>query len=492
MTAAPNVHAVLSVAEMYAADKAAAAAGVPSLDLMESAGLAVARLVQTRFMPQPVTILCGPGNNGGDGFVAARLLAEAGWPVRLGLLGSVAELKGDAAASAARWRGTVHALSVDLLDGQPLVIDALFGAGLSRPLDGVARAVIERITADQLSCVAIDVPSGVQGDSGLVLGVAPRCALTVTFFRLKPAHLLFPGRDLCGEVSIADIGIPDGVLTAIAPKTLRNRPGVWTLPAPHWKDHKYVRGHGVVVGSALMSGAARLAARGARRAGAGLLTFAVPQAAFQLYAADAAGAFVHAVDTLEDLDTVLADKRRNGVLIGPGAAPGPDTAMRVLKVLAANRAVVLDAGALASFEDDPQQLFTAIRRQSAPVVMTPHDGEFARLFKGAGFAEGGKLARARAAATASGAVVVFKGPDSVVAAPDGRAAIADNAPPWLATGGSGDVLAGIILGLLVQGMLGWEAACAGVWLHGAAASRFGRGLIAEDLPEELPKVLKSL
>ena len=490
MTAATNPHAVLSVAEMYAADKAAAAAGIPSLDLMEAAGLAVARLVQTRFTPQPVTILCGPGNNGGDGFVVARLLAEAGWPVRLGLLGPVADLKGDAAVNAKRWRGTVNALSGELLDGKPLVIDALFGAGLSRAIDGVARAVLERITADKLTCIAIDVPSGVQGDSGEVLGTAPRCTMTVTFFRPKPAHLLFPGRDLCGEVTVADIGIPESVL--VSPQTVRNRPGIWTLPAPHWKDHKYVRGHAVVVGSANISGAARLAGRGARRAGAGVLTFAVPQCAFDIYAGDAAGAFVRPVDTLEDLAAVLADKRRNGVLIGPGAAPGPDTAVRVLQILAANRAVVLDAGALASFEDDAEQLFAAIRRNTAPVVMTPHDGEFARLFKGAAFAQGGKLARARAAAKVSGAVVIFKGPDSVVAAPDGRAAIADNAPPWLATAGSGDVLAGIILGLLVQGMAGWEAAMAGVWLHGAAASRFGRGLIAEDLPEELPKLLKSL
>ena len=496
MSAATNAHAVLSVAEMYAADKAAEAAGIASLNLMEAAGLAVARQVQARFIPQPVTILCGPGNNGGDGFVVARLLAESGWPVRLGLLGAVAELKGDAAVNAKRWRGTVNALSIDLLDGKPLVIDALFGAGLSRAIDGTARTVIERITADTLTCIAIDVPSGVQGDSSLVLGAAPRCALTVTFFRLKPVHLLFPGRDLCGEVTVADIGIPESVL--LSPQTVRNRPGIWALPAFKWNDHKYARCHAVVVGSAGISGAARLAGRAARRAGAGVLTYAVPEKVFDIYAGDAPGAFVRAVDTPEDLDAVLADKRRNGVLIGPGAAPGPDTAVRLLKILAANRAVVLDAGALASFEDDPGQLFAAIRRNTAPVVMTPHDGEFACLFKGDAFAQGGKLGRARAAAKASGAVVIFKGPDSVVAAPDGRAAIADNAPPWLATAGSGDVLAGIILGLLVllgllvQSMTGWEAAAAGVWLHGAAASRFGRGLTAEDLPEELPKLLKSL
>ena len=497
--AIPSSLAVLTVSEMYAADKAAVGAGISSVVLMENAGRAVADGVIARWKPQPVAVLCGPGNNGGDGFVVARLLAKAGWPVRLGLLGEVSALQGDAAAHAKKWSGTIEPLSPDILEGRPIAIDALFGAGLSRGLTGAARAVVDRINSDNIPCLAVDVPSGVQGDTGLVLAapdggaaIAPRCTATVTFFRPKPAHLIFPGRELCGEVVVADIGIPEAVLTGIAPATAHNAPSLWQLPTPHWSDHKYTRGHAVVVGSAAMSGAARLAARGARRIGAGLLTMAVPVSVLQLYASDGPGAFVRPVDSLEDIDTLLADRRRNGVLIGPGAAPGTETAVRVLKILAAGRAVVLDAGALASFEDDPKQLFDAIRRLQAPVVMTPHEGEFARLFKGAAFEAGGKVARARAAAEASGAFVVLKGADCVVAAPDGRAAIADNAPPWLATGGSGDVLAGFVLGLLVQGMPPWEAACAGVWLHGAAACAAGRGLIAEDLPEALLKVLKSL
>jgi len=484
----PPRHAVLSVSEMYAADQAATA-GISSKNLMENAGTAVARVVMQEFSKPPVVVLCGPGSNGGDGFVAARILAEAGWSVRLALLGQREDLQGDSAHHAAKWHGAVEALTPALLDHKPLVIDALFGAGLNRPLEGVAREIIARINDDKLICVAVDVPSGVCGDSGEIRGVAPKCAATVTFFRRKPAHLLYPARAFSGEITVADIGIPDSVLAAISPATAHNAPGLWRLPQPGWDHHKYSRGHALVIGSAQTTGAARLAARGARRAGAGVVTFAVPRGAETVYALDAAGAFVRPMDNGEDLAGLLADARRNGVLIGPGTDAGPQTAVNVLQVLHAGRAVVLDAGALGSFQDDPEQLFEAIKRSAAPVVITPHEGEFTRLF-GAG--QGSKLDRARQAAKRSGAVVVLKGADTVVAAPDNRAAVSDNGPPWLATAGSGDVLAGFIVGLLVQGMPGWEGACAAVWLHGACGSAVGRGLIAEDLPEALPKVLKSL
>jgi hydroxyethylthiazole kinase-like uncharacterized protein yjeF len=492
----PPQLAVLSVGEMYAADKAAEAAGIASIDLMEAAGAAIARVVQARWKPQVVAVLCGPGYNGGDGFVVARLLAEAGWDVRLALLGKVEDLRGDAATNAARWRGKVLPLTTEVLDGRPLVIDALFGAGLKRALSGAARAVIELVNDEGLTCIAVDVPSGVHGDTGQILKsedgaeIAPRCVASVTFFRPKPGHMLFPGRALCGDVTVADIGIPASVLDVIRPRTASNTPALWTLPQPSWRDHKYHRGHAIVVGGADMTGAARLAARAARRAGVGLLTLGVPSSALPIYAADAPGAFVQAVDTAADFGALLADPRRNAALIGPGCGVGLETSVRVLKILGFDRAVVLDADALTSFEDDPQQLFKAIARHGRPVVLTPHHGEFVRLFGIVGVE--GKLAQARAAAAASGAVVIYKGADTVVAAPDGRAAIASNAPPWLATGGSGDVLAGFVTGLLAQGMAGWEAACAAVWLHGAAAGLLGRGLIAEDLPEALPKVLESL
>lgn len=488
----PGECAVLSVAEMSAADKAAEAAGVEALTLMEVAGRSVARVIEARWPRRAVTVLCGPGNNGGDGFVVARILAEKGWPVRVGLLGTVDALKGGAGVNARRWMnvGDVCPLTLDLLGDAPLVVDALFGAGLSRALEGAAREVIAAVNARGLACVAVDVPSGVQGDTGEVLdGLAPRCAATVTFFRPKPAHFLYPARDLCGELTVADIGIPDAVLEGIAPRTAHNTPALWDLPKWKWSDHKYDHGYALVIGGGVMTGASRLAARAARRAGAGLLRMAVPAAAVAVYASEEPGAFVQAMDTDEELEALLADERRNGVLIGPGAGVEPLTRARVLRILASGKAVVLDADALTSFEGEPKALLSAVAAARGPVVLTPHDGEFGRLFPGTG---GSRLARARAGASASGAVVVLKGPDSVVAAPDGRAAIASNAPPWLATGGTGDVLAGFILGLLVQGMGGWQAAAAAVWLHGEVGRRIGRGLIAEDLPEALPGILAGL
>lgn len=490
----PASCAVLSVAEAYAADQAAVRAGVETLTLMEKAGTAVARAVQARWPARPIAILCGPGNNGGDGFVAARVLAQAGWPVRVLLAGAIQGLRGDAAVNARRWQGCgeTHPLTPGCLDDRPAVVDALFGAGLTRPLTGAARAAIEDINAHELPCIAVDLPSGVNGDSGCVVGtdegIAPRCVATVTFFRPKPAHFLYPARAFCGELIVADIGIPDNVLDDLRPRTAHNVPGLWTLPTPHWSDHKYSRGYAVVFGGADMTGAARLAARAARRMGAGLLRLVVPVGAEGPYSADAPGAFVEGIGPDADIGAILADPRRNGVLIGPGLGAGPKTRAWVLEVLAAGRATVLDADALTSFADDPITLFTAIRAAHGPVVLTPHDGEFSKIFSDIA---GSRLVRARAAAAGSGATVVLKGADTVVAAPDGCAAIASNAPPWLATGGSGDVLAGAILGLLVQGMPAWQAACAAVWLHGAAGHRLGRGLIAEDLPETLAQVVKT-
>jgi len=489
----PPSLAVLSVAEMYAADKAAIEAGIPSLTLMEAAGTAAARTIAQRWSRRPVLILCGPGNNGGDGYVVARLLRQKGWPVRV--VCSAAAEQTDARVNAARWcedGGEIMAIDADVLNGAELVVDALFGAGLSRPLAADLQAIMARINAEKIPCVAIDVPSGVSGDTGEALGGVDgvsACAVTVTFFRPKPGHLLYPGRALCGEVVVANIGIPDAALHKIGPMTCENAPGLWQLPQPSWTDHKYTRGHAVVVGGAIMTGAARLAARAARRAGAGLLTLAVPPDSVTIYASSEVGAFVEPCPP-GDLHKVLADPRRNAVLIGPGCGVGDPTRKMVMTCLATEKAVVLDADALTSFAQDPESLFAAMKKRRAATVVTPHAGEFSRVF-GARFA-GNKLQSARSAAATAGAVVVYKGADTVVAAPDGRAAIATNGPFWLATGGTGDVLAGFVLGLLAQGCDAWTAATAGVWLHGATGTAAGRGLIAEDLPETLSKVLQGL
>ena len=470
---------------MYAADAAAIALGTPGIQLMENAGAAIAREIRKRWQPCPVSVLCGPGNNGGDGFVVARLLKAAGWPVRLALLGAVEKLEGDAALAAAKWDGGVAALDKAVLEDAELVVDALFGAGLARALEGRVRDVVEEINRRQIPCVAVDVPSGVHGDSGQVLGAAPQANLSVTFCRRKAAHLLLPGRLLAGEVIVADIGISDQVVEELGITLRENTPAEWLRGYPWAKlsGHKYDRGHALVIGGgAVSSGAARLAARGALRIGAGLVTLAAPEAALDVYAAQLTAVMIA---PLEQLDAHLGDQRKNAVLIGPGCGVGPDTRNRVLAILAAGRACVLDADALTSFESETNQLFEQI---NSDVILTPHEGEFRRLFG----SEGDKVRRARDSAARSGAMVIFKGGDTVIAAPDGRAAININAPADLATAGAGDVLAGFALGLLAQGMNAFEAACAAVWLHGAAASRFGPGLIAEDLGEELPGELANL
>ena len=492
---------LLSVVEMYRADALAIEAGVSGLELMEAAGTAIVREIIQRWSKIPVLILCGPGNNGGDGFVTARLLEAQGWPVRLVLLGEKEKLKGDAAANAGRWKGVVSGLHESLFKDAPqggeLVVDALFGAGLTRPLEGAAAWAVKELERRHLPVVAVDVPSGVHGDSGHILGgdrgddggVAARAQLTVTFFRRKPGHLLFPGRGLCGEVVTADIGTPVAVLDNITPKQYENSPTLWRelYPAPTSEDHKYSRGHAVVVGGVQMTGAARLAARACLRAGAGLVSIACPAEAWPVYAATTLGILTVPLAGLDSLSGLLADERKNLYLLGPGNGISGETRARVLAVLGAGRPCVLDADALSVFAQSPEVLFDSIR---SPCVLTPHEGEFRRLF--GDMEEEGKLARVRSAARRSGAVVLLKGADTVIADPQGNAVINGNAPPTLATAGSGDVLAGFIAGLMAQNMPPFAAACAGSWIHGAAGASFGPGLIAEDLPDLLPAVLRGL
>jgi ADP-dependent NAD(P)H-hydrate dehydratase / NAD(P)H-hydrate epimerase len=480
-------HALLTTEEMARADAAAVRAGIASERLMEAAGRAVAEAIQARAKRRPTVVLCGPGNNGGDGFVAARYLCEAGWPVRVALLGERARLKGDAALNAERWGDAIEPLGPASLEGAALAVDALFGAGLARPLDGAARETVEALDRRRLPVVAVDIPSGVKGDTGEILGAAPQAALTVTFFRRKPGHLLLPGRLLCGETIVVDIGIAAEVLSEIAPRLFANDPSLWiaAYPWPSLLDHKYRRGHALVVGGARMTGAAKLAARGALRAGAGLVTVAGPPEAELAYGLAMAGLLIESFGDLDTFKAVLAGRRKNAYLLGPGNEATAATQARVLAALETARPCVLDADALSCFEGEPRVLLSAIK---GPCVMTPHEGEFSRVFAVAG----DKLSRARAAAKASGAVILLKGGDTVIAAPDGRAIINDNAPPELATAGAGDVLGGFVLALLAQGMAPFEAAAAAAWLHGEAAASIGPGLIAEDLPDALPPVLRRL
>jgi len=449
---------LLTTAEMAEADRLAITGGIAGIKLMENAGRAVADAIAAR---NPagirVAVVAGPGNNGGDGFVAARVLTEPATP--------------------------------EALAGADVVIDALFGAGLDRPVQGRPRDMIAAMNA--APCVyAVDLPSGINGTSGAIMGLAVTAAHTVTFFRRKAGHVLLPGRLHGGNITVADIGIPASVLDRIKPQTSVNDPRLWgeRFPLPQAGGHKYARGHAVVVsGPSFSTGAARLAARGALRAGAGRVTLASPRVGLASLAV-----MVRPVDDARELGEFLADPRRNALVLGPGVGVGQDTRDLALAALSARCAVVLDADALTSFADESAVLTEAVRKRAQATILTPHEGEFGRLFKGMDRHALSKLERARKAAAASGAVILLKGADTVVASPDGRAAIAENAPSWLATAGSGDVLAGVVAACLAQGMPSFEAAAAAVWLHGEAAAATGPGLIAEDLPEAMPTVYRRL
>ena len=495
---------LLTPTEMSRADRFAISAGTPGIVLMDRAGLAVAdeaaRLTKSRGR---IVVLCGPGGNGSDGFVAARLLATRGYAVELGLLGRRDALKGDPALAAARYDGQVlDAAEVDLARAD-CVIDALFGAGLARDIDGEAKTIIDRINAFARAggrVLAVDVPSGIDGETGKIRGAAVEANASVTFFRLKPGHLLLPGRTLAGEIRLADIGIGEAALASIAPKTFVNAPAVWRASVPHAgaASHKYERGAALVLsGSAHHTGAARLAARAALRAGAGIVSVASPLDAVAVNSAHLTAVMVAPFANAREFEALLADERRRAIVLGPGAGVSATLRKLVAAALtkpAKDRTIVLDADALVSFAGDAARLAALIRRAGHQAVVTPHEGEFAKLFEGASGVrlEDDKLSRARAAARLMGSVVLIKGADTVVAAPDGRVTIGWDLPPWLATAGSGDVLSGLVAGLAAQGMAAFEAASAAVWLHGACGRAVGPGLIAEDLAEALPGVLRAL
>lgn len=431
---------VLTPFEMAQADRLANNA----VALMAAAGRAVARAVIRRYAPCRVVVLAGPGNNGGDGKVAAGYLSNRGWPVTV---------------------VPVTDATIEDIARADLVIDAVFGAGLSRD---VARPVADLLTAAK-RIVAIDIPSGVDGATGTIRGYAPQAELTITFFRLKPGHLLYPGRALCGEILLRDIGLPDAVLNKIQPQTWLNTPRLWSLPARAANSHKYSNGD-VTVLSGTMPGAARLACAAARRAGAGMVTlhsetpFIPPEA----------GLIVRS----DPLTTLIADERRKVWVCGPGLGL-PQAGAKLAALIAADKTIIADADALTACKAVPEKLRGAS-------VITPHMGEFTRVFGPIG---DDKLAAVRAAALTTGAVTILKGPDTIIAAPDGRATINTGAPPWLATGGTGDALTGIIAALLAQKMPAFDACCAAVWLHGQAALKAGPGMIAEDLTAALPGVM---
>lgn len=498
---------VLTTDQMARADRLTIEGGLPAMTLMENAALALAKatsLILQRTSGRRVLVLCGPGNNGGDGFVAASLLRSQRYKVRVASLAPLEELRGPAARAAAAWPGAVTPALECEFEGADLVVDALFGTGLARDLDADACDLVRRLNrwrrASGQNVVSVDIPSGVDGTTGAVRGAAVEADATVTFFRVKTGHLLLPGRLHCGALACAHIGIRPSALATLDVSTFINAPALWRsdLPLPQIEGHKYSRGHALVVsGGASFTGAARLSAAAALRAGAGLVTLASPSDALTVNASALTSVMVRPADGARGLAAVLTDERKNAVALGPGLGVSEESCAKVETALAPQayrRAAVLDADALSSFAHDPERLWRATRAAPGPVVMTPHAGEFARLFaccENDGACRS-KLDKARAAARASGAVVVYKGPDTVVAAPDGRASILPFATPWLATAGSGDALTGIIAGLLAQRMEGFLAASCAVWMHARAAEIHGPGLIADDIIASLPHVWREL
>ena len=468
-------HNVLTAAEVRSAESRAIVAGSDAATLMERAGAAAARAIMAFATPSPTLILCGPGNNGGDGYVVARMLAQAGWPVRVVATGEPAA--DPARAARARWAGPVEALHEAA--PAPLLVDALFGIGLTRSLEAAVAATLARLAHAARLRIALDLPAGVDADSGALLGAVVPYDLTIAFGALKPAHLLHPAAALCGRVVVADIGLDtrDAWLRANTPPA---------PPALGPDAHKAQRGHVLVLGGGPgHGGAARLAARAALRGGAGLVTIAVPGAALAENAARVDAIMLRVLDHPGALKALVAERRADVLALGP--ALGIDSRARALveAALALDVPLVLDADVFTLFRGDPEAL-----RRAAPTVLTPHEGEFVRMF---GNLPGSKVDRTRAAAARTGAVVLLKGPDTVIAHPDGRAAVNASVAPWLATAGSGDVLTGAIAARLAGGEDAFSAACAGAWLHARAGEAAGGpGMTADDLPELLGQALSAL
>lgn len=434
-----------------------------------------------RFSQRSVCVLCGPGNNGGDGYVAARLLKARGWPVEVRALAPPDTPAAQAAA--AGWDGDLTPLDAPL--EARLYVDAMFGAGLTRPLSGEAAALAAHLSSHPEAVVAVDIPSGLPGDTGAPTGPVVVAGLTVTFHAKKPAHVLQPGHELCGEVVVADIGLADKPATLI-----ENGPEAWLphFPWPAVNTHKHARGRLVVIsGEAWNTGAARLSARAGLRMGAGLVTVLSPSDALSVNAAHLEAVMLRGFDTEAELEQAAADV--DAAVIGPAAGVTENTLVNVLALARTGAALVIDADAITVFRDDPEELFSVL---DVDDVLTPHPGEFERLFPGVLREAPERVTAARRAAKRADAIVLLKGADTVIAAPDGRACVNTNGCPWLATAGSGDVLAGFIGALIAQGMESFEAACAAAWIHAEAAELHGPGLIAEDLPGLAPAILRRL
>lgn len=481
---------IITTATMRAAEQVALDSGISMRQLMENAGRAVAEEVIRHYAPRLTLIVCGPGNNGGDGFVVAKYLREEGWPVRvMSVVRSLDEYKGAAAEAAQEYPGEIDGLSPYGLENVELVVDALFGTGLSQPINGEIKALIDILNDIDAPKISVDMPSGIASDSGKVLGAAVEADLTVTFGRARTGHFLVPGCLNSGKVVVADIGIPEKLF--LGDRIMANRPSRWMhhLQEPLASDNKFARGACLILGSGQMTGAVKLATHASRRAGAGLSIVACPTVSYPIYATTAMGEVVLPVDTHTQLKDIFEKRQVKSVLIGPGSPPDENTQGSVLRLLEDKIPLVIDGGAISAFEGNSRRLLDALHDQ---VIITPHEGEFSRLFPE--FEDGplGKISRVRKASEIAGCTIVMKGYDTVIADQEGSCVVNNNAPATLATAGAGDVLAGIIVGLRAHVPSAYIAAQIGVWIHGEAAQPLGEGLIAEDLISAIPRVWELL
>jgi hydroxyethylthiazole kinase-like uncharacterized protein yjeF len=481
--------AILTCEEVRRCEALAVAGGLSMSDLMRRAGEACAEAVMRLFPTGRLVVLCGPGNNGGDALVAAAIVRGAGRSVevfeRVGSSGAA-----ERAGARDLWGEATRPLSDLRLSPEDIVLDGLFGSGLGRPLAGDLAALVGRVNASGARVLAIDTPSGSFGDRGDLPGPVIRADATVTFGALKPVHCLYPAAGMCGRAEVAEIGFGDYIREVSGPGVRLNAPDLWAegLSWPGVSSHKHARGRlGVVSGGLASTGAARLAAGAGLRIGAGVVTLLCPPSALSVVASHLTAVMTASFATPGDL--VALTEGMNAVVIGPAAGVGAATRANVEALGRSGRRLVLDADALTVFAGAVAELRALL---SAEAVLTPHPGEFERLFPGRLASLSNRIDAVRAAAEISGAVVLLKGADTVIAHPDGRAAVNLHASPFLATAGSGDVLAGVIGGLMAQGLEAFAAACAGAWMHGDAGCRLGPGLTAEDLSPALKDVLGAL
>lgn len=480
---------ILSASEMSKTEAAAIADGTPAFQLMQNAGHAVAQEIMSCLEPCETLILCGPGNNGGDGFITAAQLKKNGWPVRVACLAKKSELKGLSAQAAKMWDGPIESLNSNLSVHQTkLIVDAIFGTGFKGGLDPETLTLFEKIKARKIGVVAIDLPSGINASTGAVAAGILSAQLTVTFGRKKVAHVLHSSKFLCGRIILSNIGIGDGHVMTAQSSLFENHPALWLrdFPLPTPSSHKYDRGHALIYGGDHRPGAAILAAMAAQRAGSGVVSFATTPDMHSFYLAARASIMTDSLQDDDALKALLRDERKTALVIGCGAGTDARLEKSVMTALSFNKAVVLDGDVFTVFKDKTDKLFPALHARH---VLTPHSGEFERLFPSL---QGDKIAKARAAAKLSGAIVVLKGADTVIAAPDGAAVIQHDSPSVLATAGSGDVLAGLIGGFAAQGMSSFMAASAAVWLHAEAGRKQGLGLVAEDIISNTSQCLNAL